>query len=67
MTVDYVELSRFSSRECGVGGESRNDRGDHELPQSAAFLPADVTQVPQEPQSHSRRTTLQRAVCLHCY
>jgi len=55
-------VDAFSSRECWTGGESRNDRGDHKLPQGAAFLSADVTQVPQEPEGDPWRSALQRTV-----
>ena len=54
---------RWLPRERGARGKPRNDWGNHELPQGAALVPANVAQVPQEPQSHSRRTTLQREVC----
>ena len=57
----------LSSRECWVGGEPWYDRGDHQLSQGATFIPADIAQVPQEPESDSRRTTLQWTVCFQCF
>jgi len=57
----------LSSRECWVGGEPWNDRGDHQLPQGATFVSADVAEVPQEPERDPWRTPVQWTVCFQCF